>query len=533
MQKKSLLLVLLMSFSVIFSQSDFDYHIQLTPISIAGFSGIQSFAKAQHDGKWIIIGGRLDGLHARQPFNAFPSGLNNNLIRVVDPVTHQQWTAPLTNLAVGLQEQLQSTNMNFYQDGNNLIIVGGYAYSATANNHITFNKVTIINLPLLVQYVIAGTLQPDAFYQLSDNRFAVTGGQLAKIDDTYYLVGGQRFDGRYNPMNNPTFTQAYTDSYKKFKLIQSNNQWQITDYEEVTDAVHLHRRDYNLVPQIYPDGSKGYMISSGVFQINANIPFLYPVDIKATGYEPQTNFNQLLSNYHGAHVELFSATNQKMHALFFGGLSQYYYSGSTLTQDTNVPFVKTISRVTRNSANELIETRQPEEMPIYIGAGSEFIPNHSLPHFENEVIKLDEITANEFVVGHIVGGIASTSQNPFTNNQTAQTNSSSVIYEVKLINQPVLNSQTVIQQNPFSFKIYPNPTHIQKVRINYEFPYEATLEYLVTDNSGKLIMEGDIVKSKLGTNSMDFELESTESQVLFITLIFDQKFYQTQKVILN
>ena len=163
---------------------------------------------------------------------------------------------------------------------------------------------------------------------------------MAKIDDTYYLVGGQRFDGRYNPMNNPTFTQTYTDSYKKFKLVNTNNQWQITNYEEVIDAVHLHRRDYNLVPQIFPDGSQGYMISSGVFQINVNLPFLYPVDIKSSGYEPQTNFNQLLSNYHGAHAEMYSATDQKMHALFFGGMSQYYYTGATLIQDTNVPFEK-------------------------------------------------------------------------------------------------------------------------------------------------------------------------------------------------
>ena len=533
MRFKILFFTLLSSLTSVFAQSDFNYQIQLTPITIPGFGGIQSYARAQYQGKWIFVGGRLEGLHARQPFNAFPSSANNTAIRVVDPVTLQQWTAPLSSLATDLQEQLQATNLNFYQDGDYLIVIGGYAFSATANDHITFNKITIINIPLLVQYVQAGTLQSDAFYQITDNRFTVTGGQLAKIDDTYYLVGGQRFDGRYNPMNNPTFTQTYTDSYKKFKLVNTNNQWQIIDYEEVIDAVHLHRRDYNLVPQIFPDGSQGYMISSGVFQINVNLPFLYPVDIKSSGYVPQTNFNQLLSNYHGAHAEMYSATDQKMHALFFGGMSQYYYTGATLIQDTNVPFVKTISRVTRNAANELVETRQPEEMPIYVGAGSEFIPNHALPHFDNEVIKLDEITTNEFVIGHIVGGIASSSQNPFTNNQTAQTSPSSVIYEVKLINQPVLNAQTVIQHNPFSFKVYPNPTHNQKVKLSYEFPYEAPLEYLVTDASGKMLMEGDILKSKIGANTMDFELDPTESQVLQITLIFDRKFYQTQKIIMK
>jgi hypothetical protein len=41
----------------------------------------------------------------------------------------------------------------------------------------------------------------------------------------------------------------------------------------------------------------------------------------------------------------------------------------------------------------------PETMPSLKGASAEFIPNKLLPHFENEVIKLDEINENEFVIG--------------------------------------------------------------------------------------------------------------------------------------
>lgn len=515
------------------AQSDFNYQIQLTPINVPGFGGIQSFAKAQYQGKWIFIGGRLDGLHARQPFNAFPATANNTVIRVVDTATWQQWTAPLSTLSVGLQEQLQATNINFYQDDDTLILIGGYGFSNTANNHITYPKLTLVNLPALVTDVQAGSLQPSTFYQLDDTRFAVTGGQLGKIGDTYYLVGGHRFDGRYNPMNNPTFTQTYTDAIKKFKLSNQNMLWQVTDYIETTDAVHLHRRDYNLVPQVFQDGSSGYMISSGVFQVNANLPFLYPVDINASGYIPQTTHSQLLSNYHGAHAELYDAPTQKMHTLFFGGLSQYYYQGNTLIQDTNVPFVKTISRVTRDPLNGWTEYRQPEEMPIFVGAGSEFLPNLQLPHRENDIIKLDEITSDTFVLGYIVGGIASTSQNPFSNNQTSQTSPSSVIYEVRLTAQPVLHAQPVNAPHPFQFTISPNPSSAQKIKLTYEFPYEAYMEYLITDVTGKLVMEGRLTKSKLGTNTLDFELDIVDSEVLFITLIFDRNYYQTQKLLLR
>ena len=49
------------------------------------------------------------------------------ILIVIDVATQQFWSTPLTSLATGLKEQLQATNMNFYQDGDALYIVGGYA----------------------------------------------------------------------------------------------------------------------------------------------------------------------------------------------------------------------------------------------------------------------------------------------------------------------------------------------------------------------------------------------------------------------
>jgi hypothetical protein len=112
----------------------------------------------------------------------------------------------VNTLPTGLKEQLQSTNMNFYQDGDALYIIGGYAFSATENDHKTFNSLTAIDVPNLIDAVVNGTSISSYFKQISNDVFAITGGQLAKIGATFYLIGGHRFDGRYNPMNNPTFT---------------------------------------------------------------------------------------------------------------------------------------------------------------------------------------------------------------------------------------------------------------------------------------------------------------------------------------
>jgi hypothetical protein len=89
----------------------------------------------------------------------------------------------------------------------------------------------------------------------------------------------------------------------------------INKYIAINDPVHLHRRNYKLLAQIYPDGTEGYLIASGVFQLNVDLPFLYPVDITNSGHTPQTGFNKYLSNYHSAHTAMFDSLRNEMLSL--------------------------------------------------------------------------------------------------------------------------------------------------------------------------------------------------------------------------
>ncbi|MBD3724573.1 MAG: hypothetical protein IE891_07300 [Flavobacteriaceae bacterium] len=305
----------------------------------------------------------------------------------------------------------------------------------------------------------------------------------------------------------------------------------ISNYLETVDAVHLHRRDYNLVPQVFPNGELGYTISSGVFQINADLPFLYPVDIKASGYFPQTQFNQYLSNYHSGSVGLYDANLNQMHSLFFGGMSQYYYQNGSLIQDNTVPFVKTISRVSRLSNGDLEEYQFPVEMPNLKGAGAEFIPNENLPHYSNEVIQLSNISDNEFVIGHLHGGILSTSPTAFTDNQTGLTSADASIYEVKLVYNSSLTNQSIDGSNPFSFNVFSNPTNGDTIQVNFNVPYQGKVEYLISSMNGKILSEGDILDYKIGKNAMGFNLESPNEKMVILTFIFDQKYYDSKKII--
>lgn len=512
-------------------QSTFDYRLELIPHQVQGLPGLHSYAFGQHNGKWLIIGGRKDGLHARQPWAAFPTASNNTDIFVVDIQQQQYWSTSIQVLPTSIQEQLQATNMNFYQHEDTLVIIGGYAYSATANDHITFPNMTTVLVSSVMDAVINNNNILPYFQQITNPYFANTGGQLGMMGDTFYLVGGHRFDGRYNPMGNATYTQTYQTKIAKFRI---NNQASQLSFEADTtwvDPVHLRRRDYNLLPQIFPDGTEGYTISSGVFQPNVDLPFLYPVDIRPNGYTPITNFNQYLSNYHSAKACLYDSSSNQMHNLFFGGLSQYYYSNGTLIQDNNVPFVKTISRLTRMPNNTLEEVQLPIEMPSLKGTSAEFIPNNRLPHTKSEIIKLHPITQDTILIGHIYGGIHSNSLNPFSNNTVATaTQADTTIYGVYLIRQVPLGTHTIDGTNPYDIHVYPNPIQ-DKINFDYTLEQTADTYFFLTNNEGQIIIEGQLSANTKGKHQQTIVVPAhLKSASMVLTVVFDNRFYVTKKI---
>ncbi|HNV51062.1 MAG TPA: hypothetical protein PKH57_09025 [Bacteroidales bacterium] len=526
-----LLFILTLSLNA-FGQNNFNYELSLVPVSVTNLPGLHSYVFAQHNGKWLVIGGRKDGLHARQPFNSFPASQNNTDIYVVDVTNDQFWTSSVNSLPSGLKEQLQSTNMNFYQDADTLFIIGGYGFSETVNNHITHPYLTSVNVSGLIRAIENNQSITTYFKQIEDSKFKVTGGHLKKINGMFYLVGGHLFDGKYNPMGNPTYIQEYTNQIRKFAIDNSGSQLSYHNYSAITDPVHLRRRDYNLLPQIFPNGEQGLTISSGVFQINVDLPFLYPVDITENGHTPITTFNQYLSNYHSAVACMYDANNNDMHSIFFGGMSQYYYQNGVLIQDDLVPFVKTISRLTRDSLGNLTEYQMPIEMPALKGSSAEFIPNLNLPHYSNKVFKLNEITLDSFRIGYIYGGILSPSLNPFTYNQTNTTSADNTIYEVWLTTNPVSITEYEIDgNNPYQIEVFPNPFENDLI-VKFNIKRSAKIFYFITNNLGQIIQKTDNKTYPDGNHELKINLyKRTSREILNLTVVFDNKYYVTKKLI--
>lgn len=517
------------------AQNTFLYDVVLEPVVVQNLPGLHSYVFAQHNNKWLVLSGRKDGIHARQPFNAFPVAQANTDIYVIDVAENQFWTASINGLPTALKEQLQGTNLNFIQDADTLYIVGGYGFSATANAYKTFPNLATVQVSALMNAVMNNQPLASHFKQVTDTIFALTGAQIGKIGSEFFLVGGHRFEGRYNPhgpTHGPGFTQVYSPQIRKFTVNNSPSlSYQLT--QVITDPVHLRRRDYNLVPQVLPSGQLGYVISSGVFQPTANLPFLYPVVIDANGHTPITTFNQYLSNYHSAKASLYDSLNNEMHMLFFGGISQYYYQNGVLMQDNDVPFVKTISLLSRKSDGSFHEFNLPAEMPGLKGSGAEFLPNQNVAQVApQEIFKLHQFTTDTTLIGHVYGGISSPVPNAFVTNQSSQTTADASIYAVKLIKNSTVTVEELDGYHGFEFSVSPNPARGQ-ITLNYYLNAPGEVHYTVTSVDGKMIAKGRAEETHSGSNKTLVQLQDGYSGPAIVTVWYLNKYYHTQRIIIK
>ncbi|MBI1192488.1 MAG: T9SS type A sorting domain-containing protein [Bacteroidetes bacterium] len=460
---------------------------------LPGLPGLQSYAMGTHEGLWLLLGGRLDGLHRRQPWASFDQAGHNTNAWVLNPETGQLWSRALNELPSDIAEQLSATNPCFQQEGEMLYWVGGYGYSASADAHLTYPALLVIDVPGFIQAVQDGTPLVAHVQRLADERFAVTGGQLHRLGTQWMLVGGHRFDGLYNPMGHATHVQTYTDAVRRFRLSASAGTLSVTHLSDFADAALFHRRDYNLLPQIFEDGSLGLTVFSGVFRPDVDQPFLNSTDLDTLSWSERPDFAQYLNHYHCANTALYSPGQQAMHSVFFGGIAQYTLDGSgNLIQDLDVPFVSTIARVTRLSDGSMAEHQLPISMPELLGAGAEFISVEGLPYTAPGILDLDALLAmaggDSVLIGHIFGGIRSPEPNVFWVEDGTLSSADARIFGVwlKAGGATGLDALNTASVNSLSLQVYPNPNDGNfTVSFALDEPAEASVR--VFDAKGTLL----------------------------------------------
>lgn len=519
-----------------FSQTA-NFDIALEPVKMEGLGGLQSYAFGQHNGKWLIIGGRLDGLHRRQPFAAFDEDGHNKRLLVIDPVNKKHWSASINSLSTSLQEQLSSTNMQFFQQGNYLYVAGGYGFSKGLDDHTTYAKLTAVDVPATINAIINKGKLPAHFRQITDSQFQVTGGRIVKINELFYLVGGQKFLGAYNPMgpdHGPGFIQEYTSQIRKFSLMDDGTSITIHHLPAITDEANLHRRDYNVIPQILPGGQEGATAFSGVFRKAANIPFLNSVDIDSTGYTVDHSFTQYYNHYHCAVFPMYAAAIKEMNTVFLGGIAQYYDDGGVLTQNSDVPFVKTIARVSRNAEGQMAEYKLPVQMPALLGAGSELIPNELLPRYANGVIKYDELGNDTVLIGYIYGGIISKQPNTFWVSEGELSKANNKMYKVLLLKNGRAGAHRLNEQSTGTLKMEAYPDiKTDSMIIQYKLAKATDVKITLSTPLGKKLVELDLKNQPAGDMRLPKYIPKLSDGATFMLTIETAYEKATQKIIVE
>lgn len=506
------------------------FRLQLDTASLPGLPGLHSFAFGTHHGKWLLIGGRRDGMHPK--FGGFGTDNSNRHIWVVDPQSEQVWQRSLAELPDTLQEQLRSANMEFFQAGETLLFVGGYGHSETAQNHITYPYLTRIQVPALMHAVQNGGDLLPHFQQTRDTFFAVTGGQLQRLADTFYLVGGHRFDGIYSA-NSENPTQAYTDAIRKFTLVDGL----VAHRSIVSDEFNLHRRDYNLTPAIFPDGELGLTAFSGVFQPGlALAPFLNIVEIRpSSGHAPVNGFSQFLANYHCAKVPLYAESAQEMHTLFFGGISQYWFNDNdSLMKDARLPFVRTVSRVTQKADGTYEEAAFDVRLPFHTGTSAEFILADGVPLRAHDLVDYDALPDGNSLLGYIVGGIVTpeNQRNPFVANTVGITSASAQLIRVTIQK----NVSTAAPEKPLDgrydlgLRIAPNPATDQW-QLRLTLPRAGRLLGILQDAQGKILRRLDWGDQPDGELTFVLPAVGLPAGAYRITVNLDGVFVETKTVL--
>jgi hypothetical protein len=463
--------------------AELPFSLELEDVTQDELPGLHSFAFAHWGQWWVVIGGRIGGLHGFFPFTAFPENEANANIFLIDPETGEYHTFFVDNLNVPFKDPLKSTNPQYTQDGAVLYITGGYGKQQSTGDFITFPVLTAVSLPELVNSILAETNPSNAFQQIELASMQVCGGEMEKLGDYFYLIGGHNIAGTYTQTPSPAYTQTYTSEIRKFKINRTNTSLAISNYTAYHDDNNLHRRDFSLGPVIQTNGAEALCLYGGVFRPDADLPYYNPIYIEENDiFNLDVSYQQVFSQYTCPILPMYDSINADMYSIFFAGLSAHFWDSDAqqIKYDEKVPFIKDISTLRHFSSGQSLEYLMPQKFDELLGANMIFVPNEQLSHYTNEVIRLNKLEGKT-LAGYLFGGIKASIPN--------LTPSSASNRMFKVFITPKTSTQTSLVSNSEQTRLIPNPSATNK-----EVKIESTrhIEYIrVCSLNGQLVKEYD------------------------------------------
>lgn len=421
-----------------------DYNIKVKPYSMgtASVPGLQSFAAGQFGDQWLLLAGKTGGMHS------FESG--NTSAWVIDPATKQAWGRELSDSQSGLNQHaidsLSGSNTQSYQRDNTLFITGGYVYETNIDNFTTYNDLTAVDLPELIDWVkTPGTQMPSNTILQTQGAlgggsayeggfFQVTGGGMFEVAGQTQLIFGQMYEGPY--LHDGSY-QKYTSQVRSFDINYDHGAGSLSYSNGAVDPTggdpsQFRRRDLNTFPILSKDATgvdqPSGVALSGVFYEDNGI-WTVPVEISPTGIpsmqDPATDpsiFKQALNGYDSAKFGMYSTTTGEMTELLFGGITANEYVNDPATRnlvyESSFPFTNQISAVTIDPNGQYDQTYvgdypllySPAGTPYLFGSNADFFPSADIALLEGDLIDLDALS-DRTLLGYIYGGIAAGSPN--------------------------------------------------------------------------------------------------------------------------
>lgn len=492
---------------------DVPFSVELVERPTVEAPALHSSAVATWNGRWLFLGGRTNGLHGFGS-SPFPPRFENAEAIVYDPALDRRWTAPLATLPDSVAAVLRATNTQFHQDGRMLYIVGGYGYDPAMEDHRTYPTLTAVDVPGLIEAVVAGTALAPHLRQIVDERLAVTGGHLLRLDGRYYLLGGHRFDGIYLDGHSPR--QQYTDAVRSFVIVDDGVHLAIEAFEEVQDAGALHRRDGNAAGVRYADGTDGLAIYGGVFTPEDRA-YKTPVYVGASGIVEDTSFKQRIGHYTCPVLPVFDGATGAMHTVFFGGMGEDYVDtrAGVWRSDARVPFIDEVAVTTRAADGTTAEVLLPLRMPGFLGTNAAFIPADGVARTQTGVVLLEELDGRT-LVGYIHGGIEATDRHPGVLGIGASV-ASARLFEVYL--QPLGPlSKDAAAPAPAHFTLSapaPSPSRTS-TRLTLTLSRPGTVDIQIVDVLGRVVLAPPGSVFAAGTHEVRLDVGALPAGVYFV-----------------
>ncbi len=268
----------------------------------------------------------------------------------------------------------------------------------------------------------------------------VAGGGMQKVGNVSWLVFGQDFEGLYS-VNEGDYgkwpvSQVYTERYAAMWFGMPGGKLTAAVLNVIQgdpNSTQFHRRDLNVVTVLDTDGKSPLVAAyGGVFVPGENTGFQQPIYLSggadAMNAKPTLDsYAQMMSQYECATLKMFDSNAKAMSTAFFGGISLYYFNSQTkrLSLDSGLPFINTMSVLTRASNGSHTEFIRTTPLAGYIGANGVFIPNPSVARVSGDIIDINKIT-KKTLVGWFYGGIQASAP------QRGSSVASSTVYEVWL-----------------------------------------------------------------------------------------------------